>query len=184
MFKLRLSDAHAVFGQLLDYCEKAAAQQPGRTHMYCVAIFMDCVEVFRCTTDDGDVAAVQRSGVKPLAISPTSAGLRLLTRIFQASRQQLGYEMPSLEPPIMLDGQTLTAPELLAAGADLDNGNLVFGVTLPTGARAVLKLTDKTDEVTPPRNPLLFHPSCITIVTTVRSAPPMLNKDFVQSDIL
>ncbi len=94
-FRVRRSGLHPAIGQLMGHCQEAALQQRDREHVYGVAVFIDAVVVLRFNMEHGNVTSVQRSGVEPLAVSSASAGLRLVARILQASREQLGYSMPA-----------------------------------------------------------------------------------------
>ncbi len=81
------SELAVVVGQLADRCLEACSQQPGRKHIYGVAVFMDSVDVFCFPVSGGMIATVQRAGLQELAISPASPGLQLLARILLASRE-------------------------------------------------------------------------------------------------
>ena len=141
------SDLAVTAGQLADRCLEACSQQPGRKHIYGVAMFVDAIDVF-CFHVGGDmITSVQHSGLIELSISPASPGLQLLARMLLASREQLGYIQPALTPPIRLHDRELLEPELLATCREDGRGSIVYGVSLADGNKAVLKLVDDPHEV-------------------------------------
>jgi len=175
-FELKLKQTasyqHAVVHQLQDRCRHACNQQQHRQHMFGAAIYPDAVEVLCFTPANGGGFSVRHLGPCPLAVSPESPGLQLLARILLASKEQLGYSLPSLEQPITFRGETdrqLWEPQLISIRRDVTDSRSIrqraYAVRLDAkdGPKAALRLATDGHEVSSSATPCVAHVSRYTL---------------------